>query len=68
MKTNVLYFGNNLNVLREQIDNESVDLCYCDPPFNSNRNFSLLFKDRTGEASAAQQEVFEDTWTGTAME
>ena len=65
MKTNVLYFGNNLNVLREKIADESVDLCYCDPPFNSNRNFFVLFKDRTGKASAAQEAAFEDTWVWT---
>ena len=62
MKTNALYFGNNLSVLREKIADESVDLCYCDPPFNSNRNFFVLFKDRTGKASAAQEAAFEDTW------
>lgn len=62
MKTNVLYFGNNLSVLREKIADDSVDLCYCDPPFNSNRNFFVLFKDRTGKASAAQENAFEDTW------
>ncbi len=63
MKTNVLYFGNNLPVLREKIADESIDLCYCDPPFNSSRNFFVLFKDRTGQASAAQENAFEDTWT-----
>ena len=63
MKTNVLYFGNNLSVLREKIPDESIDLCYCDPPFNSNRNFFVLFKDRTGKASTAQENAFEDTWT-----
>jgi len=65
MKTNVLYFGNNLIVLRQQIPDESVDLIYNDPPFNSSRNFSLLFKDRTGKESQAQREAFEDTWTWT---
>lgn len=65
MKTNVLYFGNNLNVLRERIPDESVDLIYIDPPFNSSRNFFVLFKDRTGKASAAQEEAFTDTWVWT---
>ena len=65
LKTNVLYFGNNLHVLRQQIPDDSVDLCYCDPPFNSNRNFFVLFKDRTGKTSAAQEEAFADTWTWT---
>lgn len=65
MKTNVLYFGNNLSVLRERIESETVDLCYCDPPFNSNRNYFVLFKDRTGKDSTAQEEAFTDTWTWT---
>lgn len=65
MKTNVLYFGNNLSVLRERIGGETVDLCYCDPPFNSNRNYFVLFKDRTGKDSTAQEEAFADTWTWT---
>lgn len=65
MKTNVLYFGNNLSVLRERIPDESVDLIYIDPPFNSSRNFFVLFKDRTGKSSAAQEEAFTDTWTWT---
>src|SRR5687767_1790164 len=63
MKTNVLYFGDNLHVLREKIPAESVDLDYLDPPFNSSRNYFVLFKDRTGKASAAQEEAFADTWT-----
>lgn len=65
MKTNALYFGDNLDVLRERVPTESVDLIYNDPPFNSSRNFFVLFKDRTGAASAAQEEAFTDTWTWT---
>lgn len=65
MKTNVLYFGNNLEVLRDRIPDDSVDLCYIDPPFNSSKNYFVLFKDRTGKASAAQEEAFEDTWSWT---
>ena len=65
MKTNVLYFGNNLSVLRERISDESIDLIYNDPPFNSNRNFFVLFKDRTGKESQAQSNAFEDTWSWT---
>ena len=63
METNRLYYGDNLTVLREQIPSESVDLCYIDPPFNSARNYFVIFKDRTGEASQAQSAAFEDTWT-----
>ena len=63
MNTNTLFFGDNLFVLRSQIPDCSVDLIYLDPPFNSNRNYFVLFKDRTGQTSAAQEEAFTDTWT-----
>ena len=45
---NTLYYGDNLNILRRYIDKESVDLVYLDPPFNSNRNYNVLFKDESG--------------------
>lgn len=60
---NELYYGNNLDVLREHISAESVDLIYLDPPFNSNRSYNVLFKEKTGEESPAQIEAFGDTWT-----
>ena len=47
MKTNVLYYGDNLQILRDHIPDESVDLIYLDPPFNSNRNYNVLFKEAT---------------------
>ena len=59
---NALYYGDNLAVLRESIANESVDLIYLDPPFNSNASYNVLFKAPSGEQSAAQIEAFEDTW------
>jgi DNA modification methylase len=59
---NALYYGDNLAVLRESIKDESVDLIYLDPPFNSNASYNLLFKAPTGEQSQAQIEAFEDTW------
>lgn len=59
---NRLYYGDNLDVLREHIRDESVDLVYLDPPFNSNANYNVLFKAPSGEQSAAQIEAFEDTW------
>src|SRR5579862_9901758 len=59
---NGLYYGDNLAVLRESIKNESVDLIYLDPPFNSSANYNVLFKALTGEGSQAQIEAFEDTW------
>ena len=59
---NRLYFGDNLPILREQIADESVDLIYLDPPFNSNATYNVLFQERSGEESAAQVTAFEDTW------
>ncbi len=59
---NALYYGDNLHVLREHIRDESVDLVYLDPPFNSNANYNVLFKAPGGEQSQAQIEAFEDTW------
>jgi site-specific DNA-methyltransferase (adenine-specific) len=60
--TNKLYYGDNLDVLRNEIATESVDLVYLDPPFNSNANYNILFKSKTGDGSDAQIEAFEDTW------
>jgi adenine specific DNA methylase Mod len=59
---NALYFGDNLEILREHIAKESVDLIYLDPPFNSNANYNVLFKSPKGGSSHAQIEAFEDTW------
>ena len=59
---NKLYFGDNLPILRQNIADESVDLVYLDPPFNSNANYNVLFKEKSGARSAAQITAFEDTW------
>ena len=59
---NILYFGDNLAVMREHIKDESVDLVYLDPPFNSQANYNVLFRAPGGEQSHAQIEAFEDTW------
>src|SRR5687768_3791458 len=59
---NTLYYGDNLIILRERIPDESVDLIYLDPPFNSDRDYNVLFKDEHGTDSEAQIKAFEDTW------
>jgi site-specific DNA-methyltransferase (adenine-specific) len=62
MAENRLYFGDNLDILRHYIKDESVDLIYLDPPFNSNRAYNVIFEDKTGKKAAAQIQAFEDTW------
>jgi DNA modification methylase len=57
-----LYFGDNLNILRDEIKADSVDLIYLDPPFNSKKDYNLLFKTPKGHVSDAQIAAFEDTW------
>jgi DNA modification methylase len=60
--TNVLYYGDNLEILRKYIPDESIDLIYLDPPFNSKATYNVLYKEQTGESSQAQITAFEDTW------
>ena len=57
-----LYYGDNLTILRKHVKDESVDLVYLDPPFNSNASYNVLFKAPDGLESHAQMEAFEDTW------
>ncbi len=59
---NTLFYGDNLSILREHIADDSVDLIYLDPPFNSNANYNVLFRAPDGEQSQSQIEAFEDTW------
>lgn len=59
---NHLYFGDNLDVLRRHVADESVDLVYLDPPFKSNQDYNVLFREHHGEKAAAQIQAFEDTW------
>ena len=59
---NRLYYGDNLDILRNHITDESVDLIYLDPPFNSNADYNILFRETGGQQSAAQITAFEDTW------
>ncbi len=60
--TNKLYFGDNLDILRHHVPNESVDLIYLDPPFNSKATYNVLFRERNGTDSAAQITAFDDFW------
>ena len=62
LDTNVLYYGDNLEILRRYLPDESVDLIYLDPPFNSNRRYNVLFKESEGTSSGAQIQAFSDTW------
>ncbi len=60
--TNTLYYGDNLDILRRYLADESVDLVYLDPPFNSNRDYNVLFAEKDGSRAAAQVKAFADTW------
>ncbi len=60
---NLLYYGDNLDVMRRYLADETVDLVYLDPPFNSSRDFNAFFAERDGSRAAAQIKAFEDTWT-----
>ena len=62
LETNVLYYGDNLDILHGHIPDESVDLIYLDPPFNSRRQYNVLFRERSGTPSTAQIRAFSDTW------
>lgn len=62
MHKNRLYYGDNLEVLRRHIPDQSVDLVYLDPPFNSNASYNVLFAEKAGTRASAQIKAFEDTW------
>jgi adenine specific DNA methylase Mod len=59
---NRLFYGDNLDVLRRHVADETVDLVYLDPPFKSNQDYNVLFAEH-GTKAAAQIKAFEDTWT-----
>lgn len=61
----ILYYGDNLDVLRRHVRDETVDLVYLDPPFNSNANYNVLFAEKDGSKAASQIRAFSDTWTWT---
>ena len=60
--SNALFYGDNLDVLRRHVKDESVDLVYLDPPFNSNADYNVLFGHSDGSRAAAQIKAFGDTW------
>ena len=62
MAENILYYGDNLDVLRRHVGDDSVDLVYLDPPFNSNATYNVLFAEQNGSRAAAQIKAFGDTW------
>src|SRR5208283_2930 len=59
---NKLFYGDNLDILRKKIKDETVDLCYIDPPFNSKRNYNQIYNN-VGDEDRAQAQTFMDTWT-----
>ncbi len=62
MADNKLFYGDNLDVLRRYVRDESVDLIYLDPPFNSRQDYNVLFAEKDGTRSSSQITAFEDTW------
>src|ERR1700682_313247 len=65
-ENNFLFYGDTLEVLRKHIKDETVDLCYIDPPFNSQRNYNQIYNN-IGEEDQAQAQAFTDTWVWDAM-
>ncbi len=63
---NMLYYGDNLDVMREYLRDDSVDLCYIDPPFNSKRNYNQIY-NAVGQEDRAQAQAFVDTWVWNAL-
>ena len=61
-EANILYYGDNLEVLRKKIHTATIDLCYIDPPFNSKRTYNQIYNN-IGEEDRAQSQAFIDTWT-----
>ena len=62
MAENVLYYGDNLDILRRYVKDETIDLIYLDPPFNSKATYNVLFGEKNGSQSKAQIKAFADTW------
>ena len=64
----ILFYGDNLDILKNRIGTDSVDLVYLDPPFNSNRSYNVLFGNSRETEDAAQIQAFGDTWKWTTPE
>jgi site-specific DNA-methyltransferase (adenine-specific) len=64
LQTNVLANGDNLDILHRYLPAAAVDLVHLDPPFKSNRDHNVIFRDESGNATAAQLLAFEHTWHG----
>jgi len=64
---NTLFYGDNLDVLRSNVSTASVDLVYLDPPFNSNRNYNVIFARKASSSDTAQIQAFDDTWRWTQV-
>ncbi len=62
---NKIYYGDNLEIMKKYIKDDSIDLIYLDPPFNSNKAYNIIYKDPTGKSSEAQVKAFDDTWSWT---
>jgi site-specific DNA-methyltransferase (adenine-specific) len=62
LAANVLYYGDYLDILRRSLPDAAVDLVYLHPPFNSNRDDNVIFRDESGKTCDAQLLAFEDTW------
>lgn len=63
MAENILYYGDNLDILRRYVADETIDLVYLDPPFKSNQDYNVLFAEKDGSKAASQIRAFSDTWT-----
>lgn len=61
-ESNLLFYGDNLEILRKYIPDETIDLIYLDPPFNSRRAYNIIFKDQDGKYPPSQIRAFDDTW------
>jgi len=62
MAANILFYGDNLEILRRHIKDDSVDLVYLDPPFNSQQIYNVFYTEGDGSRSQSQAKAFEDTW------